>query len=80
MLVLNKEENGSLQNNTIAPFGFMILFSSFHIGSKGITESHLQAVVPYGGSVIIASILQSGIDFIISKQSQLYKFIIKFLI
>lgn len=47
----------------------MILFSSFHIGSKGITESHLQAVVQYGGSVIIASILPSGIDFIISRQS-----------
>ena len=43
---------------------------------KSITESHLQAVVPYGGSVIIASILPSGIDFITSKQSPLYNLII----
>jgi hypothetical protein len=40
------ELNGSLPNNTIAPFGFMILLSSFHIRSKGIILSHLQAVVP----------------------------------
>jgi len=72
LLIRRAEEKGSLQNNTIAPFGFIILFSSAHIGSKGITESHLQAVVPYGGSVIIASILPSGIDFIISMQSQRY--------
>jgi len=46
--------------------------SCSHIGSKGIIVSRLQAVVQYGGSVIIQSILHSGIDFISSKQSQQY--------
>ena len=47
MLLIRKELlNGSLPNNAIAPLGLIIRFNSFHIGSKGITLSHLQAVVP----------------------------------
>ena len=71
LLILKALLNGSLQNNTIAPFGFIIRFNCSHIGSKGITESHLQAVVQYGGSVMIQSILPSGIRFIHSRQSSL---------
>jgi len=69
LLIRRAELKGSLPNSTIAPLGFIILFSCSHIDSKGITVSHLQAVVPYGGSVIIQSILPSGILFIISRQS-----------
>jgi hypothetical protein len=69
LLILKAELKGSLPNNTIAPLGFMILFSCSRMGSKGITVSRLQAVVQYGGSVIIQSILQSGISFMPSIQS-----------
>src|SRR5574344_1763189 len=40
--------------------------------SKGIITSHLQAVVPYGKSQSIISILLSSMFFINSKQSPLY--------
>lgn len=72
LLILKALLKGSLQNNTIAPLGLIILFNCSRIKSKGIIVSHLQAVVQYGGSVIIASIDQSGINFIHSIQSILY--------
>ena len=40
---------------TIAPPGLSSRFHSAHSGASGITESHLQSVVPYGRSEIIAS-------------------------
>jgi hypothetical protein len=61
---------------TIAPFFFVMRFSCSHIGSNGIMLSHLQAVVPYGGSVKTMSTEPSGMPFIISRQSPFIKFIV----
>lgn len=69
LLITNALVNGCEANKTIAQLGFIIRFSSAHIVSKGITVSHLQAVVQYGGSVIMQSIYPSGISFISSRQS-----------
>jgi len=69
LLTLTKEQNGSWPNNTIAPFGLMMRFNCSHIGSSGMMESHLHAVVPYGGSVSTISTLPLGISFILSRQS-----------
>ncbi len=71
LLILKALLKGSLPNNTIAPFGLIILFSCSHIKSNGITWSQRQAVDQYGGSVMIQSILPSGILFIHSRQSSL---------
>lgn len=68
--------NGWLAVNTIAALGLQIRFSCTHISSRGITESHLHAVVPYGGSTITISTELSAIVFISSKQSPCIKSII----
>ena len=55
--------NGCDAISTIAPLGFTIRLSCAHIGSNGITASHLQAVVPYsyGGSTRTISTDAAGI-------------------
>ena len=70
--IINADVNGCWLNKTIAPVGLIILLYCSHSGSKGITESHLQAVVPYGKSQMMASTLPSGISLIPCRQSQLY--------
>lgn len=70
--IINADVNGCWLNKTIAPIGLIILLYCSHSGSKGMTESHLQAVVPYGKSQQIMSTLWSGMRFIPSKQSSLY--------
>ena len=69
--IINADVNGCWLNKTIAPVGLIILLYCSHSGSKGMTESHLQAVVPYGKSQIIASTLLSWMRFIPTKQSSL---------
>ena len=69
LLIRKAEENGSLPKIQIAPFGLIMRFSCSHIGSNGIILSHLQAVVPYGGSVSTKSTEPSGMFFINSRQS-----------
>ena len=66
--IRNADENGSDPNKQIAPRGFTSLFSSFHIGSNGMTESHLHAVIPYGKSVMQQSKRKSS-SGMISRQS-----------
>jgi hypothetical protein len=65
--------NGCEAVITIAPLGLITRFNCSHIGSKGIIESHLQAVVPYGhgGSVRTISTDASGICDISTRQSPL---------
>src|SRR5699024_2743760 len=46
LLIRSLLENGSLPNNTTAPFFFITLLYCSHSGSNGITLSHLHAVVP----------------------------------
>ena len=46
LLILSFVENGSAPKMTAAPFGFKIRLYAIHMVSKGIIESHLQAVVP----------------------------------
>ena len=69
LLILKAEEKGSLPKRQIAPFCLIMRFNCSHIGSNGITLSHLQAVVPYGGSVSTKSTEPSGMFFINSRQS-----------
>ena len=59
----------------MAPFGLTIRFNCSHMGSNGITESHLQAVVPYsyGGSVSTISTELSAIRLISSRQSPCHR-------
>lgn len=69
LLAINVVVNGWLAVKTMAAFFLAMRRYCSHIGSNGITLSHLQAVVPYGRSQRIISIDLSGISFISSKQS-----------
>src|SRR5699024_9975183 len=69
LLIISVLVNGWLAVNTIAPLSLITRLYCSHNGSKGIIVSHEHAVVPYGRSHNIISIEQSGISFIISKQS-----------
>src|SRR5699024_9026608 len=69
LLIISALVNGCAAVNTIAPLPLIIRSYCSHNGSNGITESHLQAVVPYGKSASIISTDPSGISFMTSRQS-----------
>ena len=69
LLAISVVVNGWLAVITIAPFCLMMRFNCSHIGSNGMIESHLQAVVPYGGSANTISTLPLWISFMRSRQS-----------
>ena len=69
LLLISVVVNGWLAVITIVPFGLIARFNCSHIGSSGIIESHLQAVVPYGGSAKTIFTDSASIVGRISKQS-----------
>jgi hypothetical protein len=60
------------QNDIKLPFDFNIRQHSSKRKNQSIFLSHSVILIPYGGSVTIASTLLSGISFNCSSQSELY--------
>ena len=70
--IINVDVNGSLPNSTIAALGLVTRLNCSHSGSKGITLSQAQAVVPYGKSAQFSKIDVNGENAI-----PLYKWIVE---